>query len=30
MDLVLVASDCYIKAHCFFGDQQMKEFEVVL
>ena len=29
MDLVLVGSDCYIKAHCFFGVRRVKEFEVL-
>ena len=28
MDLVLVGSDCYIKAHCFIGVQRVKEFKV--
>ena len=25
MDLVLVGSDCYIKAHCFFGGGSTSE-----
>ena len=30
MDLVLVGSDCYIKAHCFFfGVRRVKEFKVI-
>ena len=29
MDLVLDGSNCYIKAHCFFGVRRAKEFEVL-
>ena len=29
MDLVLVGSDCYIKALWFFGDRRTKKFQSI-